>query len=413
MTKLSVVIPCYNCHDTLEEAVASLFRQEPEIPFDVTMVDDGSTDATYAIMEGLANRYPNVRLVQHETNVGGGAARNTGVASSDGDLIFCLDGDDILGPDFLRNMTRFWLKKRCDGVGMSTSIKFRGRNINDIAYVTRFEGPGRKVRFESFLEGPRCSLSVVFMMTRRAFEHVGGYPTEHGFDTQGMAFRFLCGGLNAYTCPETEYFHRVEFHESYYLREYARGRLNWNWFSIFDEHLYVFRDAVKDQILAGELFASPAIPEPPSLLGLVEGKRNIYAPNYRRLLKLGPSGAARHFAKSRDKYLQYWLGAYHASRGLYSRALDHFRNALAAGFNYRIIYYRMLLAALRLSGRSETAGQGLRKLLQYSQPYPDDSLPVRQRIMRRALSSGLTRAPAEMLNSAWLRVRDRFKGKNR
>jgi glycosyltransferase involved in cell wall biosynthesis len=50
MPKLSVVIPCYNCERTLDEAVASVFQQEPGIPFDVTMIDDGSTDGTYAVM---------------------------------------------------------------------------------------------------------------------------------------------------------------------------------------------------------------------------------------------------------------------------------------------------------------------------------------------------------------------------
>ena len=58
MTKLSVIIPCYNCEDTLEAAVASVFQQAPEFAFDVTMVDDGSTDSTYAVMQRLAEQLP-------------------------------------------------------------------------------------------------------------------------------------------------------------------------------------------------------------------------------------------------------------------------------------------------------------------------------------------------------------------
>src|SRR5512146_1648427 len=108
MTKLSIIIPCYNCERTLEAAVDSIYRQESAIPFDVTMVDDGSDDRTYERMKMLAAQHRRIRLVRHAANVGGGAARNTAVAHSDGDLIFCLDADDMLGPDFLKNLTRFW-----------------------------------------------------------------------------------------------------------------------------------------------------------------------------------------------------------------------------------------------------------------------------------------------------------------
>jgi glycosyltransferase involved in cell wall biosynthesis len=408
MTKLSVIIPCYNCADTLEAAVASIFRQDPAVSFDVTMVDDGSTDSTYAVMQRLAEQYPGVALVRHTSNQGGGAARNTGVAKSNGDLIFCLDSDDMLGPDFLRNMTRFWLKKKCDGVGMSTSVKFRGKNLNDVAYVTEFEGPGRRVRFESFFEGPGCSLSVVFMMRRAAFDAVGGYPTEHGFDTQGMALRFLCGGLSAYTCPDTVYFHRVEFHESYYLREYARGMLNWNWFCVLEEHLYVFSDTVKDAILSSDLFAVPGRPAPRPLRSVVEDKANIYAPNYRRLVSLGREAAARRFARSPDKFMQYWVGVHAYSTGAYAAAIDHFRNALRGGFNYRVIYQRMLLAALRLSGRHISGADGLRELTLYAQPYPEDRLPLRHRIVLYGLRNQLTRRSAQLLNSQWVKLRQRW-----
>jgi glycosyltransferase involved in cell wall biosynthesis len=406
MTKLSVIIPCYNCADTLGEAVASLFRQDPVIPFDLTMVDDGSTDSTYAVMEELRRDQPRINLVRHESNLGGGAARNTGVARSAGDLLFFLDSDDILGPDFLRNMTQFWLKKKCDAVGMSTSVKFRGRNLNDVAYVTEFEGPGKPVRFESFFEGPRCSLSVVFMMTRRAFEAVGGYPTEHGFDTQGMAWRFLCGGMTAYTCPDTVYFHRVEFHDSYYLREYARGAVNWNWFCILEEHLYLLNDRTKDRLLTADLFAAPGKPAPPPVVNIMREDRNVYTRGYRTLLRLGRAGAARRLVKSKSGFAQYWLGTYWYSKGSYERAIDHFRNALRAGFRYRIVYYRMLQASLKLSGREVPGPDGLRALLGYSQPYPEDRLPLRHRIVLYLLRNRFTRAPASMLNTGWLRLRE-------
>lgn len=405
MTKLSVIVPCYNCASTLEEAVASIYSQDPGIPFDVTMLDDGSNDTTYQVMERLAAAYPHVQLLRHGRNLGGGAARNTAIAHSSGDLIFCLDSDDILGADFLKNMVGFWVSKRCDAVGMSTSINFRRSNINDIAYVTEFERPGRRVRLESFFEGPRCSLSVVFLMTRAAFIRSGGYPTEHGFDTQGMALRFLCNGMSAYTCPEARYYHRVDLPDSYYMREYAAEMVNWNWFCILDENLHIFGDKIKERILASDLFTVPGEPRPSPLADIVIRRPAIFAPNYRTLVRLGRDGVARRFGNSNNKYLQYWLGGYHLGRQDYQAAIRHFERALSLGVKARMIYYKMLVASLRLSGRHISGAESLQELLLYCQPYPAHRRPFHHQIVLRALRNKVTRGPVGFLNSRWIQLK--------
>ena len=74
--KLSIIMPCYNCTATLEEALASIYTQELEMPFEVVMVNDGSTDGTGQLIEELARRYAHIRYVSHDRNRGGGAARN-------------------------------------------------------------------------------------------------------------------------------------------------------------------------------------------------------------------------------------------------------------------------------------------------------------------------------------------------
>jgi glycosyltransferase involved in cell wall biosynthesis len=405
--KLSVIIPCFNCEKTLEQAVASVYRQEPLVPVDVTMVDDGSTDGTYEVMTSLATTYPKIKLIRHASNQGGGAARNTAVANSDGQLIFCLDSDDILGPDFLRNMTEYWLKKRCDGLAMSTSIKFNNTDIHDVAYVDQFEIPGGRVRFESLLSESACALYVNFLITRNAFVRIGGYPTSHGFDTQGIAFRFLSEGLVAYICPNTTYYHRVNYRESYYLREQRAGRINWNWLNIFDEHLYLFKDEIKATMLASNLFATPDNPRPTDMLLLMRGLGDLYVSNYRQLLRLGRAGVARRVGASEDRYDQYWMGVYRSIKGQYREALHHFGRALELGFDFRIIYYRILLASLRLCGSTMTVPENLAALSEYCQPLPLERWPWRKRLVRSAMGSRLLGGVTSVFASAvdWLRER--------
>lgn len=405
MTKLSLIVPCYNCENTLEEAVESIFSQAPVFPFDVTMVDDGSTDSTYDVMQNLARRHRDIRLLRHERNLGGGAARNSAVAATDGNLIFCLDSDDVLGPRFLENMTRFWNERKCDGVGMSTSIKFRGPDTRNVEYVSNFGPTGKAVRFESFLEGEPCPLHVVFMMTRAAFRRVGGYPTHHGFDTQGMGFRFLCNGLEARVCPDTIYFHRVGLSRSYYKREQATDRLNWNWFNVLDEFLYLFKDQVKEMLLEHNLFDVPGKPAPGDLARIVQGRSDIYSPHHASLIKRGPEGVARDSARSQDRYMQYWLGNFHRTKGRYKRALTHYSRALELGFGFRIVHFRMLQAQLGLAGSSKSPVDALEELLLYSRPFPAERRPLRERILHGLLERETLRQPVLAAKS----LRDRLR----
>lgn len=371
MNKLSVIVPCYNCETTLEEAIASIYNQkEPPIQFDVTMVDDGSTDNTFEIMGNLSQKYPNIKLVRHETNLGGGAARNTAVEHSDGNIIFCLDSDDILGKDFLYIINSFWLEKRCDGVGISTSIKFNKTNIDDIAYITNFENPDQKVNFYSLVDSSRCSLFSTFLITRKAFNLIGGYPTDHGFDTQGIAFRFLCNGLTAYTCPNTIYHHRVNYHESYYLREAREGRLNKNWFMIFDEFIFIFKNDIKKIILEADIYKKRG-KEYYYISRIIEHKPDVFIKDIESLIEPGLEKLVRKHANSNDAFWQYWIGGYFLARGSYQKAINKFVNALKLGFNFPIIYNKILRASFYLAGEDQPNKELMEKVEEYFfQPSP-------------------------------------------
>ena len=66
---------------------------------------------------------------------------------------------------------------------------------------------------------------------------------------------------------------------------------------------------------------------------------------------------------------------------------------------------RMLQAALRLSGREIAGADALHELQVYSQPYPEDRLPLRHRIMLNLLRGRVTRIPTRIINSGWLKLR--------
>jgi glycosyltransferase involved in cell wall biosynthesis len=88
---ISVVIPTYNRLGTLPRALESVLRQTFD-DIEIIVVDDLSTDESLAYLESV--RDPRLRIIRHETNRGGGAARNTGIKAARAELIAFQDSDD-------------------------------------------------------------------------------------------------------------------------------------------------------------------------------------------------------------------------------------------------------------------------------------------------------------------------------
>jgi glycosyltransferase involved in cell wall biosynthesis len=87
---VSVILPTFNRAYIIEQAVRSVLAQTFE-DFEVLVVDDGSTDDTERVV--MAMRDPRLRYLRHETNQGGAAARNTGIAAARGEYVAFLDSD--------------------------------------------------------------------------------------------------------------------------------------------------------------------------------------------------------------------------------------------------------------------------------------------------------------------------------
>lgn len=97
---VTVIIPVYNRAKFIRCAVASVLHQKTELPIDVLVIDDGSTDETAQILAELTAKDPRVRVVRRE-NGGVTRARNTGLDNllDDTEFVTFLDSDDVMAPD--------------------------------------------------------------------------------------------------------------------------------------------------------------------------------------------------------------------------------------------------------------------------------------------------------------------------
>jgi glycosyltransferase involved in cell wall biosynthesis len=95
MTEISVAVPVYNEVESLKAFCGELHETMSKLgrSYEIVMVDDGSTDGTWAAMREQAEKYPNMRLIRFRRNFGQTAAMSAGFRESQGDVIVTMDAD--------------------------------------------------------------------------------------------------------------------------------------------------------------------------------------------------------------------------------------------------------------------------------------------------------------------------------
>ncbi|KLT71042.1 glycosyltransferase family 2 protein [Flavobacterium sp. ABG] len=109
---VSIVIPCYNDKDYIEESVHSALNQTYENT-EIIIVDDGSDEATKIVLSSF--NHIKIKLITQE-NKGLSAARNTGIVNANGDYILTLDADDFFESSFLEKAVPILDSDRAIGV---------------------------------------------------------------------------------------------------------------------------------------------------------------------------------------------------------------------------------------------------------------------------------------------------------
>lgn len=102
--KLSIVIVSWNTAVILAQCLDSVFAHAPELPFEVWVVDNASTDDSVAMVQ---QRYPQVKLLQNETNPGFATANNQAMRHCTGEYVLLLNPDTIVYAGALATLVQF------------------------------------------------------------------------------------------------------------------------------------------------------------------------------------------------------------------------------------------------------------------------------------------------------------------
>ena len=174
--KFSVIVPVYNAENYLHKLVESVLQQTYK-DYELILVDDGSTDGSYALMKQYAKRYDQIKAYTKE-NTGPGMTRKFGFEKATGDLLFFVDSDDwITNSTVLEEIHNTFIKHSTvdvlffdrEDIIRNTKEVIRGfeeiekgfHNINEIREVIR-PGLGAKILKRNILTPDMFIESKVF-----------------------------------------------------------------------------------------------------------------------------------------------------------------------------------------------------------------------------------------------------------
>ena len=103
MTKVSVVVPCYNVEQYVKKCLDSLINQTLH-DIEIICIDDKSTDNTLKILQDYAKQDKRIKLFTHSKNQGVAVARNLGIKHATGQYLGFVDPDDWVDLDFYEKL---------------------------------------------------------------------------------------------------------------------------------------------------------------------------------------------------------------------------------------------------------------------------------------------------------------------
>ena len=134
---ISVVIPFFNEEESIPELIEWIERVLAlnKLSYEILLVDDGSTDNSWKIVENLSSKNPFVKAIKFRRNYGKSAALNIGFRAAQGDVIITMDADMQDSPDEIPELYRMiteegfdlvsgWKKKRFDPISKTIPTKF-------------------------------------------------------------------------------------------------------------------------------------------------------------------------------------------------------------------------------------------------------------------------------------------------
>lgn len=209
----SIVIPAYNARKTIGETLFSCYKQRaPEIPFEIIVVNDGSTDNTMSQITAISKQLPRGFLrVFDKDHKNAASSINLGVSEARGKNIILVDADDLLTPCAVDLITTA-LEKNDVATGEHAGFKVNEKGRAEILYFTH------KHQYHNFPDAPDAIpllhgniMGHPKTFTKERFERISGedenFIVSHDYDLM-LKMLFPSDDIHWGLVPQLLYWYR-------------------------------------------------------------------------------------------------------------------------------------------------------------------------------------------------------------
>lgn len=218
---VSIIIVTYNSELTIQRCLQAIFRQDYSA-FEVVVYDNRSTDNTSQI---IRDQFPQVKLIEGETNVGFALGNNLAAAQAKGDFFAFVNPDAFVDSRWLEPLVRA-LQARSDVGCVTPALYIAGKEnvLNACGNRVHFSGItycyqyGRPNSWVTPFEIEAIS-GAAFAMRRREFEQIGGFESSFFlyYEDTDLSMRIRRLGLKCLVVPESSVDHA--FRSTFYPRK--------------------------------------------------------------------------------------------------------------------------------------------------------------------------------------------------
>lgn len=204
----SIIIPTYNRLPILQKCLQALEAQNFAQPYEVVVVDDGSTDGTVEFLQNHVDEFPHVRLIL-QNHEGAAIARNTGIDVALGETIVFIDSDLVVTPVFL--------SAHAKSLARSDRAFTYGLVIN----TNNFENPtSEKIKIQDISTAFFATGNVA--IAKHWLIKAGKFDTsfrQYGWEDLELGVRLKNLGLKLIKCPDAAGYH---WHPAFTIEQLPR-----------------------------------------------------------------------------------------------------------------------------------------------------------------------------------------------
>ncbi len=197
---VTIIVPCWNEEKTVSGTVDSLLSLDyPKNALHIILVDDGSTDSTWAVLKTFEN-IPNIS-VYHKDNGGKHTAMNYGISVTKTEFIGCLDADSHVSSTALKRMIPYFDNPKVMSVSPSIIVD-NPKTIIEWAQKAEYQLSVYIKKMLGLVGGIHVTPGPFSIYRMKVFRDLGDYKYAHKTEDMEIAYRMQVNGYKIEQCHD-------------------------------------------------------------------------------------------------------------------------------------------------------------------------------------------------------------------